>query len=377
MPTLTLTDLTVNALKSSEKQVKYFDKKLPAFGIRVGKKRKTFVVMMGRSRKLVTIGHYPDMPLAEARQQAKKLLAGLPVEDFEGPTFPETLDLFLAKQAETLRPLSLYQITRTLRRHFDWQKRLDKISHRDVADALDAIKAPSERAHALKDIRTFFNWCVPRYLKTSPCIGIKKPAQKSRDRVLSDEELCRVWRKAQSIGYPYGTIVQLLILTGQRSGETAALRWEWIQGDTVTIPASVTKNAHATTFPLGPMTKALVGSVPHLGPLLFPARGHRDKPFTGFGVSKIALDKCGVQNFTHHDLRRTFATNLAALGTPIHVTEKLLNHISGTVSGVAAIYNRHAYMDEMRAAIDAWEKRLSYILDQHKSDPSNTSPTTV
>ena len=176
------------------------------------------------------------------------------------------------------------------------------------------------------------------------------------------------------IGYPYGTIVRLLILTGQRSGETAALRWEWIGKDTITIPATVTKNGNATTFPIGTMARALIHGIPHLGPLLFPARGHRDKPFVGFGVSKIALDRCGVENFTHHDLRRTFATNLAALGTPIHVTEKLLNHISGTVSGVAAIYNRHAYLDEMRAAIDAWEKRLSVILAQHNSDNSNGSP---
>ena len=121
------------------------------------------------------------------------------------------------------------------------------------------------------------------------------------------------------------------------------------------------------------MARALIHGIPHLGPFFFPARGHRDKPFVGFGVSKIALDRCGVENFTHHDLRRTFATNLAALGTPIHVTEKLLNHISGTVSGVAAMYNRHAYMDEMRAAIDAWEKRLSVILSQHNSDNSNGS----
>ena len=63
-----------------------------------------------------------------------------------------------------------------------------------------------------------------------------------------------------------------------------------------------------------------------------------------------------------HDLRRTFATNLAALGTPIHVTEKLLNHVSGSVSGVAAIYNRHAYMDEMRVAIVNWEKRVAEIV---------------
>ena len=127
--------------------------------------------------------------------------------------------------------------------------------------------------------------------------GIKKSPQKSRDRVLNDDELARVWRAAQAIGYPYGTIVQLLILVGQRSGETAALQWDWIVDDTITIPASVTKNARATTFPIGPMTQALIRTIPRLGPLLFPARGYIDRPFRGFGVSKIALDTCGVKKF--------------------------------------------------------------------------------
>src|SRR5271165_24938 len=363
MSTLALTDVTVNALKPTEKQVKYFDKKLPAFGVRVGKQRKTFVVMMGRSRKLVTIGHYPDMPLTEARQQAKKLLAGLPVEDFEGPTFPETLDLFLANQAEKLRPLSLYQIRRTLRRHFHWPKRLDAITHRDVADALDAIKAPSERAHALKDIRTFFNWCIPRYLKTSPCVGIKKPPQKSRDRVLTDDELRKVWKRAEEIGRPYGTIVQLLILTGQRSGEIAALQWEWIVEETISIPASVTKNGRATKIPTGKLTRQIIAEVPCLGSLLFPARGYTDKPFTGFGVSKLALDACGVKGFTHHDLRRTFATNMAKLGVRLEVTEKLLNHVSGSLGGIVGVYQRHDFQPEMRDGVNKWESRLAELLN--------------
>ena len=117
-----------------------------------------------------------------------------------------------------------------------------------------------------------------------------------------------------------------------------------------------------------------------LNEYVFPAARDRlkHKPatiFNGWSKPKVAFDKaCPIAAWTLHDLRRTFATNLAALGTPIHVTEKLLNHISGTVSGVAAIYNRHAYMDEMRAAIDAWEKRLSFILAQHNSDDSNGSP---
>jgi integrase len=366
-----LTDIIVRNLPPGL----HLDTRLTSFGIRVGKTKKTWIVIRGTNRTKVSLGHYPTLSLHDARRKALIALASpdAPIERVAVPLFPDVLETYLEQQASSLRPLSLYQIKRTLHRHFKWQKPLDRITHNDVASALDAIKAPSERAHALKDIRTFFNWCIPRYLESSPCVGIKKPPQRSRDRVLDDDELCRVWRQAEMIGYPYGTIVRLLILTGQRSGETAALRWEWIGKDTITIPASVTKNGNATTFPIGSMATRLIDGIPNVGPLLFPARGHRDKAFVGFGVSKLALDRCGVENFTHHDLRRTFATNLAALGTPIHVTEKLLNHISGTVSGVAAIYNRHAYMDEMRAAIDAWEKRLSYILSEHRSDDSNGS----
>jgi integrase len=366
-----LTDLTIKNLPPGL----HFDSRLTSFGIRVGKSKRTWIVVRGKNRTKVSLGHYPAISLHDARRKALIALASpdAPVERVAPLLFPDVLETYLEQQASTLRPLSLYQIKRTLRRHFKWQKPLDKITHNDIASALDSITAPSERAHALKDIRAFFNWCIPRYLPTSPCVGIRKPPQRSRDRVLDDQELCRVWRQAETIGYPYGTIVQLLILTGQRSGETAALRWDWIGKDTITIPASMTKNGNATTFPFGAIAKRLIDSTPNTGPLLFPARGHRDKPFVGFGVSKLALDRCGVENFTHHDLRRTFATNLAALGTPIHVTEKLLNHISGTVSGVAAIYNRHAYLDEMRAAIEAWEKRLSFILSQRASDDSNAS----
>ncbi len=338
MPVIPLTDLSVNALKPTGKQVKYFDAKLPAFGVRVGKNRKTFVVMTGQDRKLVSLGHYPEMPLADARKEAKKLLAGVPIETGNGLSFPDALDQFLTKHAATLRPLSLYQITRTLRRHFKWRTTLNEITHNDVAVALDAITAPSERAHALKDLRTFFNWCIPRYLQTSPCIGIKKSPQKSRYRVLTDDELAKVWKRAKEIGHPYGTIVQLLILTGQRSGETAALRWEWIGEDTITIPAGVTKNARATTIPMGTMARQIIAGVPRLGSLLFPARGYADKPFVSFGVRKIALDTCGVKGFTHHDIRRTFATNMARLGVRLEVTEKLLNHVSGSLGGIVGVY---------------------------------------
>jgi integrase len=147
-----------------------------------------------------------------------------------------------------------------------------------------------------------------------------------------------LWSRARKIGYPYGTIVQLLILTGQRLGEIAALRWEWIREGTVTFPAEITKNARASRIPLGMMARHIIERTPPHSPLLFPARGHATKPFNGFGASKESLDKCEVENFAHHDLRRTFATGMARLGVRLEVTEKLLNHVSGSMGGIVGVY---------------------------------------
>ena len=119
--------------------------------------------------------------------------------------------------------------------------------------------------------------------------------------------------------------------------------------------------------------------MPELGEYLFPASratSRTGKPttvFNGWGKCKEEFDRaCGVTGWTLHDLRRTFATNLAALGIAPHVVERLLNHSSGTISGVAAIYNKFQYMDEMRAAIALWEERLASLLAQQA--PANLPP---
>jgi integrase len=353
----TLTDLAIRSLSEGI----LYDGRIPAFGIRAGKTRKTWFLIKGANRTKVTLGHYPDLSLAEARKRALAALAAVEAIKVTTPTFQEALSEFYEKHVSTIRPLSAYQIKRILNRHFTWTKPLDKITHNDVVETLEQIEATSERAHAHKDITTFFNWCVPRYLKASPCVGIKKATAKSRERVLTDEELSKVWHRAKEIGYPYGTIVQLLILCGQRAGETAALRWEWITDENISIPADITKNGRSTTVPLGRMAKEVIETVPRFNPMLFPARGV-DKPFTGFGVMKISLDKCGVKNFTHHDLRRTFATNMAKLGVRLEVTEKLLNHVSGSTGGIVAVYMKYNFQSEMREAIEKHETFLKQVL---------------
>lgn len=162
---------------------------------------------------------------------------------------------------------------------------------------------------------------------------------------------------------PYGGIVQLLILTGQRRGEIASMEWSWIGEAEITLPAGFTKNKRAHSFPLSPMTMNVLEEFPESDGLLFPARGHADRPFSGWSKSKPRFDKgIDVTDYTLHDLRRTFSSNMARLGTPIQVTEKLLNHVSGTVSGVAAVYNRYSYMDEMREALQRHDEFLTNLL---------------
>ena len=356
-----LTELTVRTLPEGL----HLDARLPSFGIRVGKRRKTWIVIKGKNRTKISLGRYPAMSLADARKQAMVELSksASPSATAIMPSYLEALAEFQTLHVANLRPRSAYQLSRNLTRHFQWTKPLDQITHQDVFTALDGIEARSQRAHALKDIRTFFNWCMPRYLKSSPCIGIKKSAQKSRERVLAEDELCRVWKRAGEIGYPYGTIVQLLILTGQRLGEIAELRWEWIHEGTVTFPGEITKNARVSRIPLGVMARRIVEGTPRHSLLLFPARGRPNRPFNGFGASKKSLDKCGVENFTHHDLRRTFATNMARLGVRLEVTEKLLNHVSGSMGGIVGVYQRHEFMEEMREAVSQYETWLSHILE--------------
>jgi integrase len=130
------------------------------------------------------------------------------------------------------------------------------------------------------------------------------------------------------------------------------------------LPASLTKNGREHTFPVGQLTLDILAPLRERRGYLFPAMGTRgERPFAGWSKSKPKLDTLsGVEDWTLHDIRRTFATNLAALGTPIHVTEKLLNHISGTTGGLVGVYQRHRFWDEQIEAIKGWEARLSQIL---------------
>ncbi len=131
----------------------------------------------------------------------------------------------------------------------------------------------------------------------------------------------RVYRAAED--YPFGTIVRLLILTGQRRGEISNLRWEYVNEAEriITFPASLTKNNRQHTFPYGELVQGVLERIPRLGEYLWPARGNPEAAFSGWSNCKATLDKkCKIAPWTLHDLRRTFSTIHAAIGTPPHIT---------------------------------------------------------
>jgi integrase len=197
----------------------------------------------------------------------------------------------------------------------------------------------------------------------------KPPLPKSRERVLTDDELRAVWKAAGKISVPFSQIVKFLIGTGQRRSEIGSMQFEWLdlENGTCTIPASVTKNRRPHTFPVGRgLLELRSPRLPGSGPYVFSARGSDGgKPFNSWSKAKASLDRKVAEHlgantklipWTLHDLRRTYATNLQRLGIKLEVIEALLNHVSGTRAGIVGVYQKHRYEAEMREAVGTFER---------------------
>jgi integrase len=381
-----LTDLKIRKLNQPHKRVEIWDYRVPAFGLRVSPTgNKSFVLLYrhkGRPRRL-TLGKYPIVSLAEARNRAIAALGevarGIDPRVKKATAnhimrFDDTVDMFVRTYCSQHNRASTRRETeRLLRARFAsrWAARdLREIGKADIVKIVDEtlqMGAPSAANHALATIRLFFNWCFDRGLvDNNPCDRLKAPAKKiARDRVLDDVEIARVWHAASSIGYPFGTISQLLLLTAQRRNEVTSMRWKDLDFEAAlwSIPAGLTKNGATHVVPLVPEVLAILRRVPRIdNDLLFPSRVGEGRAFSGFSKGKERLATLSdVAEFTLHDLRRTAATRLASLGVAPHVVERLLNHVTGTLGGVAGVYNRFKYRDEVRAALEMWTAHIGQL----------------
>jgi integrase len=236
-----------------------------------------------------------------------------------------------------------------------------------VLDGIVARKAPIAANGALAAVRKLFNWAVERgYVSASPCAGTQRPSKAiSRERVLSDAELAAVWQAAIATPYPFGPVVQLLVLTAQRRGEVIGMLWSELdlEQGLWTIPAQRTKSNRQHQVPLPSAAVTLLEGLPRLhDEVVFPARGNPNQPSSGFSKWKRALDRASnTSGWRIHDLRRSVSTMMAEMGIAPHIIERILNHQQGQLGGVAGIYNRFAYLPEMRAALEKWEVRLTRL----------------
>jgi integrase len=387
MPRVRLTKSAIDALPTPQSELVYWDASFPGFGVKLTPKgRKVFVVLYrtggaGSKLRKYTIGSYGRVTLHQARVAAQKVFAAK-LEGRDPATekqeakrriiadrVEDLLETFIAQRLSQNR--SAGEISRLLRREVGkpWAGRsIHDITKRDVVDVVSTIEqrgAPIAANKALKSIKTFLRWCVGRaVLDQSPAEGVPLPAKEvARDRVLDDKELAQIIIAAKKIGGPYGGIVELLALTGQRREEVAQLTWEeldlvqriWI------IPKLRTKNAKEHVVHLSVASLAVLNRVNSRGPLVFSSLG--TKPFRTFSRDKRLLDQlAGVTQWRLHDLRRTCVSGMARLGIPPHVADKLLNHQAGTISGVAAVYQRHEFLAERREALERWGTHVAKIV---------------
>jgi integrase len=365
MPSELLSDVLIRSLPAREKQYDVWDTKLPAFGIRVSPRgAKTFVLNQDKARR--SIGRYGVISLSEARAEAKRQIAEKTLGRIrpQSITYEQAVKVFLEEKGERRKARTVADHKRHLNK-LGFKCQLAEVKHQDMERKLKRLP-PSEFNHRLACAKTFFTWAQKkRYITDNPTVGLSPHKRPSRKRILTDTELGIVWRATDNLTGHFKEIVRLLILMGQRRGETAALRDLYYSDNqqTVTLPADVTKNGREHTFPVGPVAAEILARnirKERPSPLLFQAVGS-DNPFSGWSKCKAELDKLApIAAWTLHDLRRTFRTTLGRLKVRPDIAERLVNHVSARTD-MEETYDLHLYLEEMREAIEKWEAFLKTV----------------
>jgi integrase len=391
MASMKMTARSVEAIRlPAAGQIDYWDADHPGFGLRVSAGgRKAWVAMYrhGNVKRRLTIGTYPALSLADAREKAAVAHHAVQYSGADPATAKKA-----ERAAETFAELAHDYIERHAKRHKrSWRKDLlilekDALSRfgkrkakdivrRDIITMLDEIVsrgAPIQANRTLEIIRKLFNWAVARdILGANPCYRVPKPSNENRsDRVLSEEEIRAVWLALAAETPMTAATVKLRLLTAQRGGEVLAMRWDQISSGWWTIPAEIAKNGMAHRVPLSAPVLRLLDEVHPLGKgseWVFPGvdgEGHR----VAIHKAHNRIRRRSSVSFVPHDLRRTAASHMTSIGISRLVVSKVLNHVE---SGITAVYDRHSYDAEKRAALDAWGRRVEEILTGGATAPAN------
>jgi integrase len=374
------------ALADGKTDAIHFDDSLPGFGLRLrrsgDKVLRSYVAQYKRAgaTRRVLLGSADLLSAGKARESAKQVLAKVAqghdpqAERVERRskdrlTLRGVVEQFLADKQEAVRPRTLGELMRYLTGpHFKLLHGMpvDTVTRKDIAARLVVIKrehgtVTAQRARTA--LSSMYGWAMRQGLvEHNPTINAGDlPTSKPRERVLSDQELVKIWNACDR-PFGYDKVVRLLILLGARRQEVGSISWSEIEDGAWTIPAERAKNGRAHNLPLMPMAANIIRSVPRMvtRQQLFGTRG---TGFGGWSRCKEDLDKrCGVTGWRLHDVRRTVATRMADLGVAPHIIEEVLNHRAHR-AGVAGIYNRSRYAREVRAALAMWEDHMRALVE--------------
>lgn len=388
-----LTDAKIKGLtKPLHGQVEYADQIVPGLRVRVGASgQKTFILRkrVGGQPRNITIGRFgPRCSLLDARRKARQM-----INDIEAGSDP-------SKEAKQSRQLASQTIRNMLpdylafkasRRRVEETERIfnrnvlpeigdrlaDSVTRGDVTRLVDKVarKAPVQARNVCAQLSAFYTWALPRLdrLTSNPCRDAgRPPAPKARDRVLSDAELAALWEALGDEQEPWTSAIRLLILTGQRRNEVYSAEWTEfdIEQRIWTIPAVRAKNGKTHIVPLSDFAVKIIRGLERTKgtPKLFPAKSRPHNGPSGFSKVQARLRSAlgkrlgDVDEWRLHDLRRTVATGLQRIGVRLEVTEAVLNHVSGSQSGIVGVYQRYNFSTEKRLALDAWADEVQRIL---------------
>jgi integrase len=364
---------SIKAPRNGSAREVIWDKKTPGFGLRVtanGARAWVALYRHGGRLRWFTIGSYPAMPLADAREKARDALnaaqkGGDPAGDKQieraADTWATLCERYLDEEArKNCKEKTVYEYERIIKYVLlpKWRNfKAKDVTRAEVKALIGNIRARGARFEAnrvLAMVSIIGNFGVrEEALDFNPAARLEKTKEQSRDRVLTADEIRAVWKAFDE------PALKLLLLLGQRRNEIAGMRWNEIDFDSGiwTIPAERAKNSMAHRVPLVGETMRILQAVPRTGERVFP-HGLRGS----FEQSRTAS---GVDYFRAHDLRRTCGTGLAQLGVDRTTIKKVLNHSER--GDVTAIYDRHGYDDEKRDALTRWDKRIERILSGERA----------
>ncbi len=376
-------------------QVDYFSDNEPGFAIRVSHGgSKTFSVKYfhnGKQRRM-SLGQFPrvggdeerSQSLAAARRQMLAIKADVakghdPAAERQAerraaitaPTFKDLADEFMKRHAIGRDPTEPHKRTwkedrRILETYLRvWHgRKAESITRREVIALLDDIadRAPTMANRVLSCLRKVYNFGITKdRVPNNPAHQVPPPggAERSRDRVYGAEEIRKLWAAFDG---PTGDIYRLVLITGQRSGEVAGMKWSELDFDnaTWTVPAARMKSKRVHIVPISETACEILRDAPRLDDeFVFPSP-KPGQPIRSLGkAAERVKEASGIADFRSHDLRRSCGTGITSLGFSRFIMDRCLGHLE---PGVGSRYDRHDYLQEKTAALDAWAAKLTEIL---------------